>query len=290
MVNVVAVGHEHAAGLVLHAVKRAPRHGNQRVGDRQPEDEDRQQRGESSRQRRAAPEREGRKAESDRGRPGVAQEQPRRMDVVGKESQQRAGEDQRDAGHAAWPTSANTAAMLSAEINAETGREAVEAVDDVERVRYADDPEGRERRRNPANVEGRAEHVHFRRERDAQAHRDGRAEHVREELGPRADRPDVVDDGDQQDRQDADADAGDQVRRHLPAAGREPRRRGEDSRDGADDGQAAEARNGVVCTLRSPGKSMAPTRMANRATSGVSANAVPRPSVPATRTRECQSR
>ena len=88
------------------------------------------------------------------------------------------------------------------------------------------------------------------------------------------DRPDVVHDRHQQDRQHAEPQAGRQVRRQLPAAARRATARRANTR-AIDATTASPPRRGIgrSWTLRAPGMSIAPTRTARRATSGVSANA-----------------
>ena len=249
MVDVIPVRLEHAAGVMLHAMKGSSHHGNERVGDRQAEDQDREQRGEPAGERRAAAKRERRQAETNGGRTGVAHEQPRGMEVVGKKSEQRAGEHQRDAGHVRLADDREDGGHAGGGNQRQAGREPVEPVDEVEGIRDPHDPQHGEGPGHPSDFNRHAEQVHHRAERDSERDGNDGAQGVGHQFPPRPDRPDVVPYRHQQDRQHAESQTSRQVQRQFPAACGEPLRAAEHEGDRCDDREPAKAGNRPIVDL-----------------------------------------
>lgn len=247
--EMIPVRFEQAARVMLHAMQDSPHQGDERVGDWQSEDEDREQRGKPAGERRAAPEREHREAEADGGRTSVAQEQPRGMEVVGKESEQGAGEHHRDASHVRLADDREHGGHAGRGDQRQASREPVEPVDQVEGIRDPHDPQHREGPGHPSDFNPDAEQVHRGSERDSERDRDHGAQGVRRQLPPRRDRADVVPYRYEQDRQGTEAETPRQVRRQFPMARGKPLGAAEHEDDRGDDREAAKARNRPIVDL-----------------------------------------
>ena len=138
-----------------------------------------------------------------------------------------------------WPTRANTTAMHSDGDQRQAGGEAVETVDDVERVRHANQPHHRQRYRPDTELDLDVEEMHDAAKSDAARHGDQGSGDVNQELATRAHAAHVVEHRDRQDRQAPGNQPERQLARQRHA---EPPRGGSPHRGNrADDRQAAQA-------------------------------------------------
>ena len=194
------------APCLLIRPEQAARHREQRFGKRQPQNERGHQRGKPGGKRRPAAHRKGRETEADRRRARVAEEHPRRERVVRQEPGDAAGQQQRRAGGRRLARKKKDAGERECRNEREPGGQSVQAVDNIERVGHADEPDDRQGERQPAERDRVPEQMDDAVQTHPETNRDAGAEYVRRKLLSRPERLDVVAQRDRDDRQEAERD------------------------------------------------------------------------------------